>query len=291
MTFKTKKLQFFSLVTNDVPRKTYKSLFEAVRPPARLKLSDSIISQIETLILEGALKPGNPLPPEREFAETLGVSRPSLREALLKVEARGLVSTRRGGGYAVADVTAPTLTDPLVHLLQRHPPAAFDILELRHGLEAISAFLAAQRANDADKKEISRRYAALLKADKDEKDELKGADADLEFHMSVADASHNVALMHVMRGLMNLIRTSTLSFRKQIFGLHDGSKRILSDQHRAIYEAVMSGDAQAARDAVNLHISFIEATIREIDHDGGAIPARLRTRASGEIRRIKVKGE
>ena len=266
----------FSLVTNDVARKTSKSLFEAVEPPARPKLSDSIISQIETLILEGALKPGNQLPPEREFAETLGVSRPSLREALLKLEARGLVTTRRGGGYAVADVTAPTLTDPLVHLLQRHPPAAFDILELRHGLEAVAAYLAAQRATEGDKKEIARRYAALLKADKEGTNELLGADADLEFHMSVADASHNVALMHVMRGLMNLIRTSTMRFRHWIFSLHDGSKSILRDQHHAIYEAVMKGDPHAAREAVNLHLSFIEATIREIQRDAGATPPHSR---------------
>jgi GntR family transcriptional repressor for pyruvate dehydrogenase complex len=279
------------LVTNDVARKTSKSLFEAVEPPARLKLSDSIINQIETLILEGALKPGNQLPPEREFAETLGVSRPSLREALLKLEARGLVTTRRGGGYAVADVTAPTLTDPLVHLLQRHPPAAFDILELRHGLEAVAAYLAAHRATEADKKEISRRYTALLKADKGGKDELVGADADLEFHMSVADASHNVALMHVMRGLMNLIRTSTMRFRQRIFSLHDGSKSILSDQHRAIYEAVMKGDADAARKAVNLHLSFIEATIREIHRDGSATPSHSRPGASSETHRTKLKGE
>jgi GntR family transcriptional repressor for pyruvate dehydrogenase complex len=263
-----------SLGAKRVSRKTSQSLFETVQPPTRLRLSDSIINQIESLILEGALKPGNQLPPEREFAERLGVSRPSLREALLKLEARGLVTARRGGGYAVADVTAPTLTDPLVHLLQTHAPAAYDILELRLGLEAVAAYLAAQRATDADKKEISRRYAALLKAEKTGKDELKGADADLEFHMSVADASHNVALMHVMHGLMNLIRTSTLRFRQRIFSLHDDSKGILNDQHRGIYEAVMNGNAEAARDAVNLQLSFIEATIREIDRDGGtASPA------------------
>ncbi|MFY9643327.1 MAG: FCD domain-containing protein [Rhodomicrobium sp.] len=272
-------------------KKTSKSLFEAVEPPARLKLSDSIINQIEILILDGALKPGNQLPPEREFAQTLGVSRPSLREALLKLEARGLVSARRGGGYAVADVTAPTLTDPLVHLLQRHPPAALDILELRHGLEAVAAYLAAQRATEADKKEISKRYAALLKADKDGNDELLSADADLEFHLSVADASHNVALMHVMRGLMNLIRTSTLRFRQWIFRLHDGSKSILTDQHRGIYEAVMKGDARAAREAVNLHLSFIEATIREIQRGGSAASSHSQPGTSRNIRGGKPQGE
>lgn len=102
-----------------MPANPSKPPFEAVEPPVRLKLSDSIVSQIEQLILEGTLKPGDALPAERDFSEQLQVSRPSLREALLKLEARGLVSARRGGGYSVADVTATTLTDPLVHLLQR----------------------------------------------------------------------------------------------------------------------------------------------------------------------------
>src|SRR5215471_17232162 len=117
-------------------------LFEAVETPVRIKLSDSIVGQIERLILEGLLKPGDSLPPERQFSERLGVSRPSLREALLKMEARGFVKPLRGGGYAISDVTAPTLTDPLVHLLQQHPPAASDILELREGLEEIAAYFA-----------------------------------------------------------------------------------------------------------------------------------------------------
>ena len=258
-----------------MPKKTEKSPFAAVAPPARTRLSDAIIDQIETLVLDGSLKPGHQLPAEREFAERLGVSRPSLREALLKLEARGIVTVRRGGGYAVADVTAPTLTDPLVHLLQRHPPAAFDILELRSGLETIAAYFAAQRATEADREEIARRYAVLAEADKGRCDELKGADADLEFHMSIADASHNVALMHVMHGLMNLIRTSTLRFRQRILSQHDGSKAILNDQHQAIYQAIIEGNPDAARDAAHLHLGFIEATMREIERDSGskAFPA------------------
>ena len=244
-------------------RTTQKSLFKKVEPPARVKLSDSIVGQIEQLIIEGALKPGHELPPEREFAVQLGVSRPSLREALLRLEAKGLLSTRRGGGFAVTDVTAPTLTDPLVHLLQKHPPAAFDVLELRHGLEEISAYLAATRANDFDRKQITQRFAELTIADRKSDDHLKGANADLEFHLAVAEASHNVALMHVMHGLMNLIRTSTMQFRHHIFALRDGSQKILHGQHRAIYQAVMKGDAPAAREAAHLHLSFVEATLRE----------------------------
>jgi GntR family transcriptional repressor for pyruvate dehydrogenase complex len=239
--------------------------FNAVKPPERVRLSDSIVSQIESMILDSTLKPGDPLPPEREFAERLRVSRPSLREALLKLEARALVRMRRGGGYSIADVTAPTLTDPLVHLLQRHPPAVLDVLELRVGIEAISAYLAAQRATPTDRALLKRRYAALARADKVRGDPVNDAEADLEFHMAVAEASHNVALIHVMRGLFNLLRTSILRFRNRVFELEDGSDRVLHAQHRSIYEAVMRGAADEAREAAHLHLAFIQATLRHGD--------------------------
>jgi len=254
--------------------------FEAIKPPARVRLSDSIVLQIERLMMQGTLKPGDPLPPEREFAEHLAVSRPSLREALLKLEARGLVHVRRGGGYSVADVTAPTLTDPLVHLLQQHPPASFDILELRHGLEEMAAYLAAQRATDADRTNLKERYAALVQADKSKGESMANAETDLEFHLAVADASHNVALMHVMRGLFNLLRTSTYRFRELIFAVRDGSDRLLHEQHRAIYDAVMKGAPETAREAAHLHLSFLEATLRAADRKRSS-PER----SAGKIKR------
>ena len=74
------------------------------------RLSDTVAHQLEQRILEGALKAGDRLPAERELAQQLDVSRPSLREALLILESRGLLQARRGGGFNVTDVTAPTIT-------------------------------------------------------------------------------------------------------------------------------------------------------------------------------------
>lgn len=112
-----------------------------------------------------------------------------------------------------------------------------------------------------------------------------GSDADLEFHLAIADASHNVALVHVMRGLVNLLRTSTVRFRERIVGLHDGSTQLLQNQHQAIYEAVMKGNSAAARDAAHLHLSFIEATLRAADLDDVAAPSRSRPRAPSKASR------
>jgi GntR family transcriptional regulator, transcriptional repressor for pyruvate dehydrogenase complex len=249
--------------------------FSAVAPPRRPRLSDSITGHIERLIVEGKLKPGDALPSERDLAGQLGVSRPSLREALLVLESRGLVQAKRGGGFGVTDVTGPTITDPLVHLLQRHPSTIDDVLELRHGLECVAAYFAAIRATDADAKRL-RDMAAAMKRRRATRDPHEDADLDVDFHMAIAEASHNVALVHVMRGVFNLMRSNMLRSREVLYRQPD-NVLLLDEQHAAIVQAIVARDHDAARAAANLHLSFIQASLREI-----AAPPRKRARAGAD---------
>lgn len=237
--------------------------FESIKTP---KISDSIVSQIERLILEGFLKPGEKLPPERELAQQLNVSRPSLREALLKLEAKGLLQARRGGGTYVADVVAPTLTDPLVHLLKDHPEATYDILELRQALEEVAAYFAATRSTEADREILRRRFAALEAIHDQEHDPLRDTEADAEFHMTIADASHNIALMHVMRGLFNLLRSSICCSLERLH-TQAGNYDIVHEHHRQILTAILDRNPEAARVASHPHLAFVEATMRELDEE------------------------
>lgn len=248
--------------------------FSAVKHPRRQRLSDTITAQIEQLIVDGTLKPGDTLPAERELSVQLGVSRPSLREALLILESRGLLQPRRGGGFGVTDVTAPTLTDPLVHLLQKHPSAVDDILELRHGLECTAAYFAAQRATDADAKRLSD-MAASMKRRRDVREPLEDADLDVDFHMAIAEASHNLALVHVMRGIFNLMRINMLRAREALHHDHD-NVILLDEQHGAIVKAIVARDPAAARAAANLHLSFVQTSLRE----DAAPPTRKRAAAA-----------
>jgi GntR family transcriptional regulator, transcriptional repressor for pyruvate dehydrogenase complex len=235
--------------------------FSAVSPPRRHRLSDSITEQIERLIVQGVLTPGDALPSERDLAKQLGVSRPSLREALLVLESRSLVQARRGGGFGVTDVTGPTITDPLVHLLQRHPETIDDVLELRHGLECVAAYFAAIRATPADAKRL-KEMSTAMKRRRAERDPFEDADLDADFHMAVAEASHNVALVHVMRGIFNLMRSNMTRSREVLYRQADNIL-LLDDQHAAIVKAIIARDHDAARDAANLHLSFIQASLRE----------------------------
>jgi GntR family transcriptional repressor for pyruvate dehydrogenase complex len=225
-------------------------------------LSDAICGHLEELLVKGKLKPGQPLPSERDLANRLGVSRPSLREALLKLEARGILEAKRGGGFAISDVTASTITDPLVHLIHRHPQAAADVLEVRHGIEAITASFAAQRATAADVSRIKRAFMAIDARGKST-DALAEAEADAEFHLAIAEASHNVALVHIVRSIFNLLRKSVYYSRILLIREQEANRNLLREQHRAIFDAIAARDPEAARKAAVLHLNFILASLRE----------------------------
>ena len=108
--------------------------YSKIRQP---KLSDVIEQQLEFLILEGTLRPGEKLPPERELAKQFDVSRPSLREAIQRLEAKGLLLRRQGGGTFVQNSLWQSFSDPLVELLSDHPESQFDLLETRHALKVL----------------------------------------------------------------------------------------------------------------------------------------------------------
>src|SRR5271157_4714443 len=123
-----------------------------LKPVRNLKLADAIAEHLEQLILEGALRPGEKLAAERELAEKLDVSRPSLREALEKLQAKGLLETTKAG-TVVAQFLAP-LSRPLAELFADKPRVTADYFEYRRIIEGQAAALAAIRATDVDRAAI-----------------------------------------------------------------------------------------------------------------------------------------
>lgn len=116
--------------------------YSKIRQP---KLSDAIEQQLEYLILEGTLRPGEKLLPERELAKQFDVSRPSLREAIQRLEAKGLLLRRQGGGTFVQANLWQSFSDPLAELLAAHPESQYDLLETRHALEDCGLLCCAAR--------------------------------------------------------------------------------------------------------------------------------------------------
>lgn len=225
------------------------------------RLSDAIVRQLESLILEGVLRPGERLPPERELAAQLEVSRPSVREALQRLEAAGLVEARHGGGTFVRNAFAETLTDPLADLFQRHPEAAVDFVEFRYTLDGIVAYYAALRGTDADREILTQRFRAI-EAVHGKDDFVEEADRDADFHIAIAEASHNIVLLHVVTSLLELLRKDVIFNRNLLYSRKD-ARDLLMEQHRKIYEFIMNRDAEGARTAAQAHMRHVERALRE----------------------------
>ena len=166
------------------------------------KLSDVILEQLENMILEGSLAAGQKLPPERELAKQFDVSRPSLREAIQKLEAKGLVTRRQGGGTYVKNQLEGGMTDPLFELISKHPESQFDLLEFRHALEGIAAYYAALRGTTTDYAKIQTSFDLIMAEEGNIEAKAKAINS---FHFSIAEASHNVVLLHLVRGMEALL--------------------------------------------------------------------------------------
>lgn len=247
--------------------------------------AESTARHIEDLILEGSLRPGEPLLPEREMALRLAVSRPTLRQGIKMLEDKGLLVAEPGGARVVAPL-ATSITDPLIELLSSRNDVVDDYLELRGTLEGMAAALAATRANDVDRTTLQRCMdridAAYVKADA--RDE---ADADVDLHIAVYEASHNIVLLQIMRALSGMLRKGVFHNREKLYGRPE-VREVLLGQHRAIFDTVMARDPAAAGRAAEDHMIYTKRVMNEIAAaearleislrriDGGSITSRAR---------------
>ncbi|KAF1024887.1 MAG: Pyruvate dehydrogenase complex repressor [Pseudomonas sp.] len=237
--------------------------FDQVR---QRRLSDDIVEQLEGMILEGTLKSGERLPAERALAERFGVSRPSLREAIQKLAAKGLLVSRQGGGNYVADSLGSTFSDPLLHLLENNPEAQRDLLEFRQTLEASCAYYAALRATEVDRERLTEAFNALQDcyARADEVSRLEEGAADARFHMAIAEASHNAVLLHTIRGLFDLLKRNVVTNIGGMYQQRTETRDMLISQHRDLYQAIIEGRAEQAREVSTRHLLYVQEVLEEV---------------------------
>jgi len=236
------------------------------------KLADAIAEHLEKLILEGALRPGEKLLAERELAAKLDVSRPSLRDAIAKLEERGLLVTGRNGTHIAQFLSH--IGDPLVALLQNNPKTTFDYLEFRSSIEAQAAMLAAQRATDLDRAGI-RAIVARMKAAHGKDDSSEEADSDADLHLAIYEAAHNVVMLHIMRTLSEMLRNDVFYNRADLYS-RQGVRDLLLSQHLEIADAVLAGDPPRAHAAAEAHVEYTLKTLREIRENDARLEVSLR---------------
>lgn len=231
----------------------------------RTRLSDQVAEELEKYIAEGELKPGDRLPAERALAERLGVSRPSLREAIQKLASKNIVLTKAGGGTFISDAVEPSFVDPLLDILKKNPESRFDVLEARHAIEATAAWYAALRATDEDKEHIRKCFDNMLNMHGNN-DPMEEAKADAEFHLSIVKASHNPVLLHVMRGLFTLLQSSISNNLDKLYTIPKIFTP-LTHQHEDLMNMVIAGKPEKARLAAQNHLIFVEDSLHDIDKD------------------------
>ncbi len=230
------------------------------------RTADEVIHQIEELVLQGVLKPGDRIPGERALSKSLNVSRPVLREALQELEARRLLVTRPGEGTVVADVVGTVFQEPIVNLIRKHPKATADYVEFRRQIEGITAEMAASRATEADCELLTRLMQTMI--DSHELQDFSAeAAVDVQFHQAIGECAHNIVLLHMLRSCYRLLEQGVFINRSRLYS-HNGSRNALLAQHKAIYAGIMERDPQAARKAAEAHMDFVATAAKEVETVG-----------------------
>ncbi|AVT13427.1 transcriptional regulator LldR [Paracidovorax avenae] len=236
-----------------------------------MRLADHVVEKLLALVQSRGLQAGQRLPAERQLADELGVSRTSVREAIQKLVSQGVLASRRGDGtYVQAGGSAEWLQPavaPLTRLMESDPHYRYDVLETRHALESSTAWLAAQRATAEDKDRIRRCFDVMMQHQQSGNAELASR-ADAQFHLAIAEASHNLVLVQVMHSLFTMVLSTVERNRHDMFRLSEPvTMQALTAQHQGLMQAILDSDPQRARQCIGEHLEHVRATIQRLDED------------------------
>ncbi|MFC5063818.1 FadR/GntR family transcriptional regulator [Actinomycetospora atypica] len=212
----------------------------------RPRLYEQVVAQIQSWVTDNGLQVGDHLPPERELATRLGVSRATVSQALVAMEVAGLVSVRHGDGVVLVE---PVGSTKVVNALRRHAQQLPEIIEARDALETKLAGLAAQRRTDADLAAIDE---ALEVMERDVAAGGRGVEGDERFHAAVTAAGHSGLLARLMAEISDLIRETRIASLSQPERPADSLHG-----HRRVAEAIRAGDAEGAARAMQEHVVMV----------------------------------
>jgi len=223
------------------------------------RLFKQVAHQIEAKIIDGNLKPGDMLAPERVMTEQFGVSRTVIREAVKVLELSGLVRVQHGRGVIVTRLSADNVTDSVIRYVKIQQSPIWALLELRSILEVGIADLAAERCNEEDIEkldEIVRQMSAKVDSP------AEYAELDLEFHLAIARAAHNRLFLLVLEPFMSLMREA----RRLGAAVPHASRRTF-EHHELILEALKDRDGSEARRVMQEHLELVARLIAEGESD------------------------
>jgi GntR family transcriptional repressor for pyruvate dehydrogenase complex len=223
------------------------------------RLYEQIVQQVEASIHKGQLKPGDQLPPERELAEQFGVSRTAVREAVKTLREKGLVEAYPGRGTFITDGTSYTIRQSLDRMMRTGNEGFAFLAEVRQILEPEIAALATTRADQEDL-EAMRKQVAVMDDAKTDPDAF--IEADLDFHLALAEAAANPIILSLIDSIVGLLREQ----RMRIFQVAGGPDRG-QYHHKKILEAVERRDSVGAREAMKAHLAQVRDDSRHAPND------------------------
>jgi len=218
------------------------------------RLYEQIVQQVEESIHKGALKPGDQLPPERELAEQFGVSRTAVREAVKALREKGLVEAYPGRGTFITDGTSYTMRQSLDRLMRSGNEGFAFLAEVREILEPEIAALATTRADQDDLAAMKEQVGVMDAAKQDPEAYIE---ADLDFHLALAEAAGNPIILSLIDSIVGLLREQRIG----IFQVEGGPERG-QHHHKRILEAVEHRNSEGARDAMKAHLKQVREDSR-----------------------------
>jgi GntR family transcriptional regulator, transcriptional repressor for pyruvate dehydrogenase complex len=231
-------------------------------PIARRKTYELVADRLVGMIGEGALRPGDTLATERELTERFAVGRSSVREALRMLESQGVIRAAAGSSFVVAEAMNP-LNSSLRLLFALERTGLHDLFELRRILECEAAALAAERKRPEDLLEMdaaTEEMAAALGGDGHAGGFI---DADLRFHLALAEATGNRLVVHSMHAVREVLRRALLT----VYQIPQSPESAVGE-HRRIRDAIADGEAARAREEMRAHLDRVELDVNRGDGDG-----------------------
>ena len=243
------------------------------------KVSEQVASQLESQIIDGTFSAGEKLPSERDLAEQYGVSRPSIRDAIKQLEAKRLVTRKQGGGTFVSQQLDAPFAAPLFDLLANNPESHYDLLEFRCALESVVAYYAALRGDKDQLQSIKSAFEVINEIDDTDLDSV--SDAIVMFYLAIADAAQNVLLVHLLRGVKDLLRHN-IKENLLVFKDHKLIRSQLNEHRFELLTAILDKQPEAARVASGQHLAFIEQSLLKLDQDQNRIQGSVRRLLSSQ---------
>jgi GntR family transcriptional repressor for pyruvate dehydrogenase complex len=241
------------------------NIFKTIDPERSGTSSEEVITQLREMIHRGELKPGDRLPPERDLAKLLGVSRPTLRAGIRSLSAVGVLQSKQGAGTFVVKTEGPPSLDsnPLRLMASLHGFTSGEMFEARQSLEMAIAGLAAERATSEHIATMSEEIASMYASLDDPEQFLVH---DMRFHQTVAAASRN----RILTSLMNMVATILFDVRRKTVKRARDLKES-AEMHRQIYRAIRERNREAASNAMRDHLMLAQKA-QESEEADDSIP-------------------